>query len=84
MPNQELQATIEALRVDVTEMETVVDSAIVFIEGVVQIINDLRTQLEATGATPEQLALIAEAGVMLDAKKDALAAAIPANTASEE
>lgn len=80
MANVELQNAIEALRVDVTEIETVVDSAIEFINGVILVLEDLRRQLEEIGATPEQLALIADAGAALDAKKDALAAAIAANT----
>ena len=80
MPNPELQAAIEALRVDVTEIETVVDSAIEFINGLIVMLEDLRSQLEQIGASPEQLALIAQFGAQLDAKKDALAAAIAANT----
>ena len=74
MPNPELQAAIEALRVDVTEIETVVDSAIEFINGLIVMLEDLRSQLEQIGASPEQLALIAQFGAQLDAKKDALAA----------
>jgi len=79
MPNVELQKTIEAVRVDVQEAAAGIDSAVVFIEGVNSIIQNLKDQLEATGATPEQLALIADAGVQLDAAKDKLAAALVAN-----
>lgn len=80
MPNVELQNAIEAVRVDVQEMTTVADSVIAFLNGVNGIIANLQAQLEATGATPEQIALIADAGVQLDAAKDALAAALVANT----
>ena len=83
MPNLELQNAIEALRVDVSEIETVIDSAIEFINGAIGMLEELRRQLEEMGATPEQLAAVAAVGVALDAKKDALAAAIAANTPGE-
>jgi len=83
MPNLELQNAIEALRVDVTEIETVIDSAIEFINGAIGLLEELRRRLEEMGATPEQLAAVAAVGVALDAKKDALAAAIAANTPGE-
>lgn len=79
MPNVELQNAIEAVRVDVSEASAGIDSAVAFIEGVNSIIQTLKDQLEATGATPEQLALITDAGVQLDAAKDKLAAALVAN-----
>ena len=79
MANPELQAVIDALIVDIDETTGVEESAIVFINGVTQIIADLRTQLAALAATPEQLAAIVAAGVALDAKKDELAAALAAN-----
>jgi hypothetical protein len=79
MANPELQAVIDALIVDIDETTGVEESAIVFINGVNQIIAALRAQLEALAATPEQLAAIVAAGVALDAKKDELAAALAAN-----
>ena len=79
MPNVELQQKIDQLVVDVEETVTVEASAVTFITGAVAIIADLRLQLEALAATPEQLAVITDAGVRLDAAKDDLAAALAAN-----
>lgn len=79
MPNVELQNAIEAMRVDVSENAAGIDSAVAFLEGVNSIIQTLKDQLEATGATAEQIALVTDAGVQLDAAKDKLAAALIAN-----
>jgi hypothetical protein len=79
MPNVELQNAIEAMRVDVSENAAGIDSAIAFIEGVNGVIQALKDQLEATGATAEQIALVTDAGLQIDAAKDKLAAALVAN-----
>jgi len=80
MPNLELQAAVDEMQATTNSATTIIDSAIAFVEGAAGVISTLREQLEATGATPEHIALIREAETALEQKKDALAAALTANT----
>ncbi len=80
MSTNPLDAAISALETEVTEEETIVDSAIAYIQGVPGLIAAAIAAAIAAGATPAQLAKITELQTKLDAKGTALQAALTANT----
>jgi Tfp pilus assembly protein PilW len=61
---------------EMTNAETVEDSAIAFIQGVPALIQAAVDAALANGATAEELAPVAQVGTDLKAKSDALAAAL--------
>lgn len=71
---------IAALTAEVTAATTVEDSAITFIDGVPGLITSAVNAALANGATSEQLQPLTDLGAALQAKSDALAAAVTANT----
>ena len=71
---------IDTTIAEMTNATTVEDSAITFINGVPQMIQDAVTKALANGATQEQLAPLTDLGAALQAKSDALQAALTANT----
>ena len=79
MPNK-LDDAITALVTEVTEEETVIDSAIAYITGVPWLIQAAIDAALAQGATAVQLGAIADLQTKLDAKGTALQAALTANT----
>jgi hypothetical protein len=70
---------IAALTQEVTDAEGVVDSATTFINGVAGMIQTAVQQAIADGATAAQLQPLSDLGTQLEAKSQALAAAIQAN-----
>lgn len=68
-----LQEKIDALRIEVAELATVVDSAVTLIKGLADLIRESKD-------APDQLAALA---ADLDAKAAVLAAAVQANTPSQ-
>lgn len=71
---------IQQLTNQVNSATTVEDSAITFINGVPGLISTAVQAAIANGATQEQLQPLTDLGTNLQAKSDALAAAIVANT----
>ena len=69
-----MSAALDRVQAEVTEMSAAVDSAIVLIEGLAQRIRDLATDPVALNAFADEL----------DAKSNALAAAVVANTPTAE
>jgi hypothetical protein len=63
-----------------TQTNTVIDAAIVFIDSVPTLVSDAVSLALANGATAEQLAPVSDAAAALNAKRDALIAALAANT----
>lgn len=71
---------IDTVITEMTNATTVEDSAIAFINGVPQLIADAVAKALANGATQEELAPLTDLGTTLQAKSDALQAALTANT----
>lgn len=71
---------VQKLQDEITAIETVVDSATAFVNGVPALIQAGVDKAIAAGATAEQLQPLVDLGDALKAKSDALAAAIVANT----
>jgi hypothetical protein len=71
-----LDIAIDELLTEVTEEETVIDSAIAYIQGVPGLIQAAVDAAIAQGATPAQLQKITELKDKLDAKGRALEAAL--------
>jgi hypothetical protein len=71
---------IDQVITDMTNATTVEDSAIAFINGVPQMIADAVAKAIENGATAEQLQPVSDVGTQLQAKSDALQAALTANT----
>jgi uncharacterized protein YoxC len=75
-----LDDKIATLTQDVTDENTVIDSAVTLISGIPQLIKDAVTAALAQGATPAQLQGLTDLAASIEAKKAALAAAVAANT----
>jgi len=73
-------ADLSTLIDEITKTGTVVDSAVVFINGVPGLIADAVAKAVANGATEAELKPVRDLGDQLKAKSDALAAALTANT----
>lgn len=71
---------IDAVISEMTNATTVEDSAIAFINGVPGMIAAAVAAALENGATAEQLQPVADLGTALQAKSDALQAALTANT----
>lgn len=78
-----MSKTLEDLTTEIAAAETVIDGAIIYINGVPGLIADAVAKATANGATAEQLAPVAALGGELKAKADALQAAIVANTPAQ-
>ena len=65
---------------EVTETEGVIDSAVAFINGVPALISAAIAQALANGATEQELAPLQTLAADLDAKSQALAVAVAANS----
>jgi hypothetical protein len=81
MSTNPLDVALDELVTEVSEEETIVDSAIAFIQGVPGLIQVAVDAALAAGATPAQLAKISELKTKLDAKGAALTAALQPPTA---
>lgn len=68
------------LTTEITDADTVIDGAVIFINGVPDLIAAAVAQATANGATAAELAPVATLGKDLKAKADALKAAMLANT----
>ena len=75
-----LDAAIKALTASVQANADVEANAITVLNGIPKLIADAVAKAGVAGATPTQLAAIADVGTKIDAAKTALAAAIVANT----
>ena len=71
---------LDPIIADMTNATTVMDSAIVFVNGVPKAIQAAVDAAIANGATAAQLQPVADLGTALQAKSDALVAALAANT----
>jgi len=71
---------IDQVITEMTNATTVEDSAIAFINSVPQMISGAVAKAIENGATAEQLQPVADVGTQLQAKSDALQAALTANT----
>jgi len=77
MPNAKIEKVIADLTKEVTENATVIDSAVAYIQGVPGLI---QAAVDAANLTPAQEAVFADLNAQLDAKEQALIAALSANT----
>jgi hypothetical protein len=77
-----LDEALTALTQKVTDENTVIDGAIVFIGGIPALIKSAVDAALAQGATPTQLQAMTDLGTSIQNKKDALAAALVAGTPS--
>ena len=75
-----LDDAIAKLTADVTAEKAVVDSAIVFINGVPGLISAAVATAQAAGATADQLQALTDLSTKLEAETPALSAALTANT----
>lgn len=73
-------ATLEALKAEVTRVKEVDESAIVLINGIAARITAAVAAAIANGATAEELAPVTDEVASLKSNNDALAAAVVANT----
>lgn len=80
MSTNPLDIAIDELVTEVAEEETITDSAIAYIMGVPALIQAAVDAALLQGATPAQLTKISELKTKLDAKGEALKAALAANT----
>ncbi len=71
--------TIDALAIQVTATNTVIDSAVLLINGIAQRLTDAVAAALAGGATAEELQPVTDEIAALKTKSDALAAAVAAN-----
>lgn len=76
MSTTPLDVALDALVKEVAEEETIVDSAIAFIEGVPALIQSAVDAAMAAGATAAQLQVITDLKAKLDLKGEALKAAL--------
>lgn len=76
MANPIVQQTID----QVNATDNVIDSAVVLINGIAQMVADAVTAAIANGATAAELQPVADVSVTLKVKSDALALAIQNNT----
>lgn len=76
MPNANVQQTID----DMTQCQTVFDSALAFINSVPGLISTAVAAAVANGATEAELAPFTQLNADLSAKRDAVQAALLANT----
>lgn len=74
-----LDDKIATLTQDVTDENTIIDSAITLISGIPKLISDAVAVAIAAGATPAQLQGLTDLATSIEAKKTSLAAAISAN-----
>lgn len=77
MANPKIDAVLVALTKEVSENTTVIDSAVAYIQGVPALI---QAAVDAADLTPAQQALFDDLSAQLDAKEQALIAAMTANT----
>lgn len=71
-----LDDAIATMQAEATAEETVVDGAIVVLQGIPKLIADAVAKAIAAGATPTQLQAITDVGTALTAKATALSQAI--------
>lgn len=74
-----VQTAVDELTQDVADETTVVDSAIVFINGVPALIAAAVAAAQSAGATPEQLQAFTDLTTTMKAKSAALQAALTTN-----
>jgi hypothetical protein len=79
-----LDDKIVQLQTDVSEISTVVDSAIALIGGIAEQVRRAVEEALAAGATEAQLQAMTDLGASLDAKGAALAAAVAEHTQAED
>lgn len=79
MSTNPLDIAINELVSEVSDEETIIDSAIAYIVGVPGLIQTAVDAAIKAGATPAQLAKISELKTKLDAKGNALKAALTTN-----
>lgn len=77
MANPKIEAVLVSLTKEVSENATVIDSAVAYIQGVPGLI---QAAVDAADLTPAQEAVFADLNTQLDAKEQALIAAMTANT----
>lgn len=75
-----MPANLQPLIDEITQTSTVIDSAVVFINGVPGLIAAAVSQALANGATADELKPVTDLGDTLKAKADALKAAMEANS----
>lgn len=84
MTLSDIQQKVNTLIQDVTDEDTVIDSAVTLITGLVQTLADLKAQLAAAGTDATALASVGDSldGLIstVSSKKDALAASVAAGT----
>jgi hypothetical protein len=76
MPNPIVDAAVA----QITASDNVIDSAVVLVNQIAQMITDAVAAAIANGATPAELLPVSDLTVTLKTKSDALAAAVAANT----
>ena len=77
MANAKIEKVIADLTKEVAENGTVIESAVAYIQGVPALI---QAAVDAADLTPAQEAVFADLNAQLDAKEQALVAALSANT----
>lgn len=77
-----MSAEVDAILAEITATETVLDSAVVYIQSVPGLIHDAVAAATANGATAAELAPLTALATELQGKADAVKAAITANTAA--
>lgn len=75
-----LQTSIDTLTAQVTAEDTVIDSAVVLINGFAAQLAAAAAAAGAAGATPVELQALTDLGTTISGKSAALAAAVTANT----
>ncbi len=75
----QLDDTITALVAKVTAEDTVIDSAVVLVNGIPALIQTAVAAAIAAGATPAQLQAFTDLGTTIDAKAGELSTAVAAN-----
>lgn len=75
-------ATVDTVVAEITQANTVIDGAIVYVASIPKLIADAVTAAIANGATAAELQPVSDLGASLKAKSDALVQAIAANTPS--
>ena len=77
MANAKIEKVIADLTKEVNENTTVIESAVAYIQGVPALI---QAAVDAADLSPAQEAVFADLNAQLDAKEQALVAALSANT----
>jgi hypothetical protein len=75
-----LDDALTQLQADVTSENTVIDSAVTLLNGIPAMIADAVAKATAAGATPAELQAVTDLSAAIQAKAQALSAAVVANT----